>query len=424
MSKPVAAITNINHLQPLQGIHPAWLEAGYGMPTTTPPYYSWQTLLTTPSIGSNSAMPRQSLDALPTTTVADFNTPRAVSTTVPVVQPQTQVQQPTAATAVPSLLPQVPQNASSNGASADLNQLLNSTGNLTTDVVNQSAMLEQAQRQVEQQKLIQQQQNQQQMQMNQLQQQNAILAQQVAALKQQAANLTTPAVATPTTTTTTLPGGSTSTNPYLATVDNLALMPTAARSVTSTMPSLYSPSFSTAGMGLTPTTSTPPATNTRTWTSTTTEPTTSTPVSSTPASSTVTEPPSSAEETTKPSGKREVSNPDDKLTLTSVGIGKYQLDSEAAEAFKQANDIVKKETGKDIPLISAYRSPEHNKKIGGAPNSNHTRGGAVDLDKNASNYKKAIEILEANGFKSLRGVIYNKPGSGPQDEENHLDFVG
>jgi hypothetical protein len=33
-----------------------------------------------------------------------------------------------------------------------------------------------------------------------------------------------------------------------------------------------------------------------------------------------------------------------------------------------------------IRVISGYRSPEHNKAIGGAPNSNHTRGEAIDSE--------------------------------------------
>jgi len=408
MSQPITAISNLTNLQNVQGIHPAWLEAGYGIVPSTPTYYNWQTLLTDLPTG---VTPRQSLDSLPAinapvTTVSDLTFPRdalpgqfpvqqaqqpAFAVQLPVQQAQQPVQQP--ASAFTGVLPQVPVGATGNGASAELNQLLNSTGTLTSDIVTQSAMLEQAQRQVEQQKAALQQQQQYQTQVTQLQQQNAILLQQVEALKQQAtlpATLTTPLST----------GSVASSNPYLVGLGNLGSVP-----FTTTMPSLYSPTFSTKGMGLSPSTtvsqaSVLPSTSTDNGTL----------VSATPSLTATDE------------KAKKIS--DGKLTLVDIGVGDYQLDSEAANAFKKANEEVKKQTGEGIVVISAYRSPEHNERVGGAPNSNHTRGNALDLDQSAGNYQKSLQILEANGFKSLRGVTYDKPGSGPQDEENHLDFVG
>jgi hypothetical protein len=307
--------------------------------------------------------------------------------------PVQQAQQP--ASAFTGVLPQVPVGATGNGASAELNQLLNSTGTLASDVVAQSALLEQAQKQVEQQKLALQQQQQYQTQVTQLQQQNAILFQQVEALKQQAtlpSTLTTPLST----------GGVTSSNPYLVGLGNLGSVP-----FTTTMPSLYSPTFSTKGMGLPPSTT---ATVSQASVSPSTPTGNGTLVSATPSLTATDE------------KSKKIS--DGKLTLVDIGVGEYQLDSEAANAFKKANEEVKKQTGEEIVVISAYRSPEHNERVGGSPTSNHMKGTAIDLDPSASNYQKSLQILEANGFKSLRGVIYDKPGSGPQDEENHLDFVG
>jgi len=35
--------------------------------------------------------------------------------------------------------------------------------------------------------------------------------------------------------------------------------------------------------------------------------------------------------------------------------------------------------GKPIRVLSAYRTPEHNRRVGGAPNSEHVQGRALDL---------------------------------------------
>ena len=398
MSQPITAIHQ-SHL-PEGAIHPAWLAAGYGIidrnvrAYTTQPYYNWQTLPT------DFVTPRATLPTLVPTTVQP---PQQAMPSALVGQPQ---QQP----ALPAILPQVQAGATTNGASAELNQLLNSTGTLASDVVAQSALLEQAQKQVEQQKAMQQQQ----MQVNQLKQQNAILAQQINALQTQQQTLNPASLTVPL-----VNGGVASSNPYLVGLGSLGSYGTAPTSLIYPANQLYSPGFSTSGMNINPAKQPPASTTPVSGTAA------SSAVSATPTSSAVTDETPKTEETKPaPSGKRVISNPDGKLVLTDLGIGKHKLDSEAAEAFKKANKEVKEKTGKDIPIISSYRSHEHNKKIGGAPNSNHTRGGSIDIDKNASNFSKASEILEAHGFKSLKGLIYNKPGSGPQHEDNHFDFMG
>ncbi len=53
-------------------------------------------------------------------------------------------------------------------------------------------------------------------------------------------------------------------------------------------------------------------------------------------------------------------------------------------------DIVKK----PITINSGYRSPEHNKKIGGVPNSQHVLGKAADIVIKGQNSKKTYELLE------------------------------
>jgi hypothetical protein len=205
MTNAIAAIRNIYSLPEVNAVA-AFSPAG--ATTSTPPlnqpaFYNWQTLIN----------------------------PRQAMSSALVGQPQ---QQP----ALPAILPQVQAGATTNGASAELNQLLNSTNSLTGDVVNQATQRDLAQKQVEQQKALQQQQ---QVQVNQLKQQNAMLAQQINALQQQQqqtlnpASLTVPLVN----------GGVASSNPYLVGLGSLGSVPS-----TATMPSLYSSTFSTAGMGV------------------------------------------------------------------------------------------------------------------------------------------------------------------------------
>ena len=384
MSQPITAIHQ-SHL-PEGAIHPAWLAAGYGIidrnvrAYTTQPYYNWQTLPT------DFVTPRATLPTLVPTTVQP---PQQAMPSALVGQPQ---QQP----ALPAILPQVQAGATTNGASAELNQLLNSTGTLASDVVAQSALLEQAQKQVEQQKAIQQQQ----MQVNQLKQQNAILAQQINALQTQQQTLNPASLTVPL-----VNGGVASSNPYLVGLGSLGSYGNPSSSLIFPANQLYSPTFSTAGMGV----------NT-------------TPTK--PAPTTTTSPPTTETATKVSSALTKSSQEDTPLNLVSLGMKNpstgddYQLNADAAEAFKKVNELVKKETGEGIDVISAYRSPEHNAAVGGAEGSNHTKGKAIDLNPSAPNYQKSLALLEANGFKSLRGFIYDKPGSGPQDEENHLDFVG
>jgi zinc D-Ala-D-Ala carboxypeptidase len=57
-----------------------------------------------------------------------------------------------------------------------------------------------------------------------------------------------------------------------------------------------------------------------------------------------------------------------------------------------------------IPFVinSAYRSKEHNKKVGGKPNSSHLKGLAVDIRCNTSrNRFLVLDALIAVGFNRI-----------------------
>lgn len=45
----------------------------------------------------------------------------------------------------------------------------------------------------------------------------------------------------------------------------------------------------------------------------------------------------------------------------------------------EALEVIREATGGPIHILSGYRSPEHNKKVGGAEHSQHVEGRAVDI---------------------------------------------
>ncbi len=58
----------------------------------------------------------------------------------------------------------------------------------------------------------------------------------------------------------------------------------------------------------------------------------------------------------------------------------------------------------DIPFIinSAWRSPEHNKEVGGKPNSSHLKGLAVDIKiENSRQRFIVLQALIAAGFTRI-----------------------
>ena len=57
------------------------------------------------------------------------------------------------------------------------------------------------------------------------------------------------------------------------------------------------------------------------------------------------------------------------------GTGRLVVDSEALDKLQALRDRL----GKPLILTSAYRSPEHNKRVGGAKNSRHMQGDAFDV---------------------------------------------
>jgi len=65
-------------------------------------------------------------------------------------------------------------------------------------------------------------------------------------------------------------------------------------------------------------------------------------------------------------------------------------------------DVVRKKYGKSIVINSGYRTVKHNAKVGGTPESSHTKGLAVDIACNNSTDRFKLEgILREVGFKRI-----------------------
>ncbi len=79
-----------------------------------------------------------------------------------------------------------------------------------------------------------------------------------------------------------------------------------------------------------------------------------------------------------------------------------KIDSELLQKLQQLRDLI----GKPIMVNSGYRTPEYNKRVGGAKNSYHMQGKAVDIKVNGL----SISELKANalevGFNGV-GVYKN-----------------
>jgi uncharacterized protein YcbK (DUF882 family) len=57
-------------------------------------------------------------------------------------------------------------------------------------------------------------------------------------------------------------------------------------------------------------------------------------------------------------------------------------------------DLVREEFGEPITITSGYRSPVHNRKIGGSPSSQHVLGKAADIRPKLSTPEKLNKLYE------------------------------
>ena len=84
------------------------------------------------------------------------------------------------------------------------------------------------------------------------------------------------------------------------------------------------------------------------------------------------------------------------------GSDEVLIDSDLIAAL----EVLRKVVQRPVRISSGYRSPEHNKKIGGVPDSQHTKGRAADVQVQGFAPAQIAKIVEDISLISAIG-IYN-----------------
>ena len=92
------------------------------------------------------------------------------------------------------------------------------------------------------------------------------------------------------------------------------------------------------------------------------------------------------------------------------GTGQLKLHPEALDKLQALRDRL----GKPLILRSAYRSPQHNRNVGGAPRSKHMDGTAFDIAMSNHDPVKFAEAARAVGFLGF--------GTYPRSGFMHIDL--
>ncbi len=91
------------------------------------------------------------------------------------------------------------------------------------------------------------------------------------------------------------------------------------------------------------------------------------------------------------------------------GTGKLLLNEDALDKLQELRVTL----GKPLIVTSAYRSPEHNRKVGGAKGSKHLEGSAFDISMANHNPASFIAAARKAGFKGI--------GTYPRSNFVHID---
>jgi uncharacterized protein YcbK (DUF882 family) len=79
------------------------------------------------------------------------------------------------------------------------------------------------------------------------------------------------------------------------------------------------------------------------------------------------------------------------------GSNLVKLDEKLIELLQQLRD----RAGLPVTVHSGYRTPEHNKEVGGSPKSQHLEGKAADISVKGWTPKKLAELAEIIGFNGI-----------------------
>lgn len=96
------------------------------------------------------------------------------------------------------------------------------------------------------------------------------------------------------------------------------------------------------------------------------------------------------------------------------GCGKCEIQY-IEEGLIEKLQKVRDKFGSPIKVTSGYRCPEHNKKIGGAPNSSHTAGLAADIQP------KVVTLDSLDLLYDVCYDIFDNIGDGRNKKFIHVD---
>lgn len=79
------------------------------------------------------------------------------------------------------------------------------------------------------------------------------------------------------------------------------------------------------------------------------------------------------------------------------GNKEVKVDDQLVIKLQKLRDLIER----PITIVSAYRNPEYNKRVGGVANSQHVLGKAADIKVNGMTPKQVAKYAESAGFTGI-----------------------